>query len=711
MKILSFILSFGIWYSLGAQHQIKIESIDKEPIEGAIIYYDQKAIGKSDQNGSILLESLGSNTYEIRRLGYKEYKGVITTGHGLIILERIQTKGAEIKGKKYDMKKEVAKEVIDQCELGKLACCNLAESFENSNTVDVNYSDGITGGREIQMLGLAGMYSQQLLEGMPYQRGILSKVGLELVPGPWLEAIGINKGVGSVVNGFDNISGQINLEYAKPKKSLDWFLNAYTTEILKTDLNLIKGWQLKENLYTSVMAHSQFSRMTMDNNHDGFTDMPVFSNFNLMNRWQYIGEQGLMVNAALQATRYQYEAGQILEHSHHQATDPYVISQTTQAYHAMIKTGWELDAVKEASFAILTRLTYADQAGRIDKRQQDNQEMFFNISPIYQTNLDTNWKWKLGGQLLYDKVDESLDTLRFAKNEIVPGAFTELMYRRSNLLAIMGLRGDYHNTLGFFASPRASIQFTPNDHHILKISSGLGFRTPSILTDASSFLVSNRRVSLPSELQAERGWNSGLSYKYLLDIFGQESSIELSYYLTLFQNQMIINVETPELLKVEYLKDQSRAQSFQVDANLKFPKGFALRLSYKNDRTSAFFDGNEKLIPLLKNDKYLANFYWADIHDKWRFSTTFLVNGPARIPALTGRSESYSPYFFTTHAQVNYTPTKKMDIYIGAENIFSYTQEDRIYLWQNTASSAFDAGMIWGPMDVRRMYVGAKVKL
>lgn len=712
MQKILFLLFISIpFYGILAQSAtILIQNANKEPISSVqLLDHEHRAIGLSNDSGTILVPAFSSAMYTVKRLGYDAQSFHIHEGMNTIILQGKKSKQVEIKAKKIDEDKMTAIEVIDKCELGKLACCNLAESFENSNTVDVNYSDGITGGREIQMLGLAGTYSQQLLEGTPYQRGILSKIGLELVPGPWLEGISINKGIGSVVNGYDNISGQINLEFMKPKKSLDWFVNGYISEIAKTDLNLVKGFQLNENLYTSILAHTQFSQITMDNNHDGFTDMPKFTNFNLMNRWFYMGDNGLMVNAAIQAMRYDYQAGQILEHSSHSASSPYTIGQTTNSYQAMLKTGWELDAVKESSVAVMYRFNYANQSGNIAKRLQDNEEIFFNISPVYQTKLSNTLKWKGGLQILHDNVKEQLDTLRFSKNEWVPGAFSEFLYSKEHIDIVAGLRGDYHNTLGFFISPRASIQFKPNEHHILKLSSGIGFRTPTYLTEASGFLISNRSVILPSTLQAEKGWNSGLSYKYLFNFLGNKSSIEASYFLTIFQNQMILNAETPELLKLEYIQDQSRAQSFQVETDLQFTPNWSLRLSYKNDQTVANFDGEMKNIPLLKNDKYLANLYYTASNQKWRFSTTLLLNGSSRIPSLTGRSENYSPFYPVLHAQINYLPNKKMDFYIGAENITSYNQSDRIYFANNVENKSFDAGMIWGPMDLRRMYVGGKI--
>jgi hypothetical protein len=95
-------------------------------------------------------------------------------------------------------------EVLSTTELCKAACCNLSESFETNNTVDAVVTDAITGTRQIQMLGLSGIYTQTLRENLPQMRGLLSNAGFGQVPGTWIESIQISKGVGSVVNGFES---------------------------------------------------------------------------------------------------------------------------------------------------------------------------------------------------------------------------------------------------------------------------------------------------------------------------------------------------------------------------------------------------------------------------------------------------------------------------------------------------------------------------
>ena len=82
---------------------------------------------------------------------------------------------------------------ITGAELRKAACCNLSESFETNASVDVNYADAATGAKQIQLLGLAGNYTQILTENIPAMYGLASAYGLNYIPGPWMESIQVQK--------------------------------------------------------------------------------------------------------------------------------------------------------------------------------------------------------------------------------------------------------------------------------------------------------------------------------------------------------------------------------------------------------------------------------------------------------------------------------------------------------------------------------------
>ena len=138
-----------------------------------------------------------SDTFLIQDYSYKTLtlqQGIhlqqveVNAGNATSRMSTLSTKGVETMGKN---------------ELLKAACCNLAESFGTNASVDVVFTDAVSGAKKIQMLGLDGVYTQLTAEGIPYLRGIVSSYGLTFVPGPWMESIQIAKGAGTVTTGYD----------------------------------------------------------------------------------------------------------------------------------------------------------------------------------------------------------------------------------------------------------------------------------------------------------------------------------------------------------------------------------------------------------------------------------------------------------------------------------------------------------------------------
>ena len=197
--------------------------------------------------------------------------------------------------------KPIRTEVISAAGLCKMACCNLAESFENSASVTVGYSDAVTGARQIRLLGLSGTYTQMLDENRPVMRGLAAPFGLSYVPGQWLESIQIAKGASSVINGVESITGQINLEHRKPTDEKPFFVNAAVMSDTKMDLNLASSLQLNQNWSTVILGHVSGNVADFDHNHDGFLDDPKMLQFNLSNRWLYYADNGVQVRFGVRA--------------------------------------------------------------------------------------------------------------------------------------------------------------------------------------------------------------------------------------------------------------------------------------------------------------------------------------------------------------------------------------------------------------------------
>ena len=177
--------------------------------------------------------------------------------------------------------------LLSSKELLKAACCNLAESFETNPSIDVNFSDALTGTKQIKMLGLTSPYLMITEENIPSVRGASQAYGLSFTPGTWVESIQITKGAGSVVNGYESVSGQINTELIKPNKDIPFFVNAYGSSDSRFELNTHFNKKITDKWSSSLFLHGNTRIAKNDMNNDGFLDNPLGKQINILNRWQY----------------------------------------------------------------------------------------------------------------------------------------------------------------------------------------------------------------------------------------------------------------------------------------------------------------------------------------------------------------------------------------------------------------------------------------
>ena len=116
-----------------------------------------------------------------------------------------------------------------------------------------------------------------------------------MVPGTWINAINVSKGVGSVTNGYESITGQIDIDIQKPfgsegEKPL--YINFYGDNDQRLEGNLNYRFAMNDNLSSITLLHASSRNRRADRNADLFTDMPTFQIFNIMQRWQYLSFDG-----------------------------------------------------------------------------------------------------------------------------------------------------------------------------------------------------------------------------------------------------------------------------------------------------------------------------------------------------------------------------------------------------------------------------------
>jgi len=711
-------------------------------LPAANVYWEGTQQGvTADSNGkfSIDFPSSGTSRLIASFVGYQNDTIPVPAGtkqveivlwEGVMLDEAVVS--ARRKGSYISRITPIQTEIITGAGLQKMACCNLAESFENSATVTVGFTDAVSGAKQIQMLGLSGIYTQMLDENIPALRGLASVFGWNYVPGPWLESIQVSKGTSSVINGYESTTGQINLEFKKPDHTETLFLNLFGSSDGRMEANVTSAAPVGKYLWTGLMLHGSAEQTEHDVNHDGFLDMPKTKLFNIYNRWLYENpEKGVEFRTGIKFLYDERDGGQISKIARYQT------HIENRNFNVFNKTGFAFGKREDQSIGIINSFTHHEINSTYGAKSYDGkQNSFYSNLLISSYIANTSHKYVVGGSFLYDRFDERFsDTLRvnntvltqLVREEIAPGVYAQYTYSGNEKMTfIVGLRGDYHNRFGWLITPRTNFKYNFTDHIIFRVSAGRGYRSPNVISENIGYLASSRKIDVASikYLNIEKAWNYGANLTFYIPMPGNETmTVGLDYYRTYFDNQAIVDMEYDKAqvsfynLRGDYM---SYANAWQIDVNTTLFKGFDIFAAFKlNDTRISYYHVKDMFVQTLFTEKPLTNKYrglinlsYATNFEKWKFDVTAQFNGKSRLPSLSGyyAEKEWSPAYPLYFAQIS-KKTKRLDIYAGCENILNYKQKNPIIDPENPFGPVFDASRIWGPLMGRKIYAGIRLRI
>lgn len=603
-------------------------------------------------------------------------------------------------------------ELISSADLQKDACCNLSESFMRTGAVDMQYSDGISGAKEIRMLGLAGNYLQSMYENMPGIRGINATFGMEYMPGPWLQSIQINKGTGSVVNGYEAITGQMNLELKKPQSAERFFANVYMNQDARTEVNLYGATKLGEKpWYVMGLVHGSVNWVKMDMNKDGFMDNPLHKRFTAMNRWFHLKKDGGMFMLVGDVNFEQRQTGQLAYDFRTDFTKQDAWGNQLNTNHVALFSKTSFNFSHESSLGIQWKYTFQDQHGFIADKLLRSREHFGYLNLIYQNEFTEGNTIKVGGSVLVNAVQESLATYSTKRTEIVPGIFSEVTFNPLKKLNIVGgLRVDHHNLFGTFLSPRLHLKWDALYALTIRASAGRGYRTPNLIADNYAYFFSHRTVQF-GQLKPEIAWNYGVSLAYKFNLAFREGWIHVDFYRTDFERQLVVDLEQRDELNIYTANGKSYSNSLQAEVSYEVAEGFNAKLAYKWDNVKVNYKSGLAIQALKPQHKVLVvlDYNW----DKPRllFTANFVWYSKSRIPAVHADEHVHANYLYTLNMQITKKIKEQWQVYVGAENMLNQMQHNPILSAEQPFNKAFDATLIWGPIRGAMVYAGFRFVL
>ena len=657
--------------------------------------------------------------------------------------------------------KEIRTEVISAAGLCKMACCNLAESFENSASVTVGFSDAVTGARQIRLLGLSGVYTQMLDETRPVMRGLSAPFGLSYVPGQWLESIQIAKGSSSVLNGVECMTGQINMEHRKPTDEKPLFLNAALMSDSKVDFNIASSLQMGYKWSTVILGHVSGNYESHDMNGDMFLDDPRMLQFNLSNRWLYQADNGVQVRFGVRAlqdrrlggsywkdeetgmTRY-YDKDTYKISSSDNRMDPWGSDILNRSINGYLKVGVPLNEENTQNIALIADYSYQDMDSYFGSTKYIAGQHSAYANLLYQNVINDSHQFTLGFNGTFDRYDE--DFVRHVWNGMIvstterngitdlanAGVFGEYTFHAGEeFTAIAGLRGDWFHGQGFKVSPRVTLKYMPIDEIVIRANGGRGLRYSTPLVDnIGVFSTGKEFMGAYNDHILEDAWTVGGNLTYYMP-FGASSNTYLSfdYFRTQFAQQMVVDYEygMNEIYFYSLDGDRSYTDNYQLDFSVDPIERFNITATFRYTNAKIDLMGKglvEK--PMTSRFKGVLNMQYATNLNKWIFDFTASLNGSCRVYNFMENlkdadgnliyKNGRTPVYPLLYAQVT-RRFKGWDVYLGAENLTNFRQKDAIQGTKmadgfvNPRLPSFDASCIWGPLMGIKAHIGFRFTL
>lgn len=612
-------------------------------------------------------------------------------------------------------------ELITAGELTRAACCNLGESFTTNPSVDVSYNDAATGARQIKLLGLSGTYVQMLTENIPNFRGSALPYGLGYIAGPWLQSIQVSKGTSSVKNGYESITGQINVEMKKPQADQEVAANAHTDIRGKVELNANANFHINKHLSTGLLVHGENTFASHDDNGDGFLDMPDMRQVAAMNRWAWMGTN-YVFQAGVKFLSERRQSGQDSKHlTAHQTDELYQILIHTTRWEAFTKNAYIFDKEHDGNIALILSGSHNNFRSTYGHKQYNVKQGNLYASLMFERKWGKEHSLSSGISLNYDNYDQQMRLIHdtsvspddINERETTGGAYAQYTFNMSGKLLLMGgIRYDYSSVYGSMFTPRVHGRWNIAEYLTLHGSVGKGFRAPHVMAENNFLLASSRSVIIDSDIRQEEAWNYGIGVGSTIYIANRPMNLNAEYYYTDFKNQLIVDLDSdPNVVHFKNLNGRSYSHTLQLEATYPIIKDLTFTTAYRYTDVKVDYGHGPVEKPLTSRHKGLFSASYAPMMGLWQFDVTCSISGGGRMPTPYTTSSGtlswakrYHPY-----AQLNAQVTRNFRhwaVYVGGENLTAYRQKKPIVGAENPWGTGFDATMVYAPLHGAIIYAG-----
>lgn len=727
----------SVWSGVFSQEISKLHGIvaseTEERLAGASVYWKDTRIGATtdtlgqfvlphrDTPGVLVVSYPGFPLQEVEILPderevWLEVSGEFALDEALIETKQFDTRTSTLSNCNIER--------VTSAELKKAPCCNLSESFQTTGAVDVVYANALTGIKEIQMLGLRGVYSQFLLEGRPTMYGIATPFAFEYIPGTWLGGIDLAKGASTARNGAQGITGQINADLVKPQTDDPLFVNLFTSSEGRGEVNLHLNRRSKGAWANGLLLHGSMVQNRWDMNGDNYFDSPSRRQLNGMYRaFVETPKVCAQINAhALTDSRF---GGQITAP---EGADRFGIEHRNRRAELWAKVGVKsLGGNPYSAMGNIVSASWHEARAAYGRNTYQAAQRSVYWQSLFETIIGTtDHHIVLAPNLQYDQIQERLNEASLDRTEWMPGLMGEYTWSRPNLhmgisdlTVVVGMRADWHNRFGWQWSPRMSARYNPEPNTAFRVSAGRGFRSPNVVAENFSLMASNRRFGFAPQIGPDEAWNYGLNLTRNFKVAKREGALNVDLYRTVFVSQAIADVEEdPTAVFFYNINGGSYSNSLMITLQYNVLPGLDLKAIYKwNDVRITYRNGARVAMPLVARHRGLLSADYATPDRRWTINAYVQLVGSQRLPdnsllpdGLADRFPAHTPFYPVLNAQITRKFGDGLELYLGGENLTGYHQHAALISPGDPWSPYFNASQIWAPLMRQIGYLGLRYK-
>ncbi|MAT38973.1 MAG: TonB-dependent receptor [Ectothiorhodospiraceae bacterium] len=626
--------------------------------------------------------------------------------------------------KEHDLKTEV----VTELELQRAACCDLAGCFSRTTGVDNEAADVITDTKQLKMLSVDGVYTQVLIDNIPWMtNGLNTRFAVSHIPGTQLDKIAVSKGLGSVLQGYESISGQVNAILKDAEADNLAMFNMFANSFRESQYNL-NAVQKVGDWNAILTAHSTQEAGKVDGDGDSFLDVPLVTRYMIYNKWKYESSENETESyTAVKFLDEQREGGQggFSSERDRGTVNAYGQSLNTRRFDAYHKTSIDLGDESSLEFLASASTHTMDSYFGTTEYIADQQSVYgdvryrFITSEVNQITVGTGYRY-LGLNedisFLQNPHAKTYDGM-YETDESIIGVFAENKHYFFDdaLLFTVGLRTDYHNKYDLLVTPRVLAKYVFDDFTTLRASAGMGYRSPHIFSEQFYLMASWRDIEIDPAMDIEEAFNYGVNFTHQFDAFAVPMTFGLDLYRTEFTNQIRADYDAdPSKILFTNLDGRSISNSVIVEVSADPMPGLDLKSSYTFSDVYEENGDKRDYIEFVPKHKVLGTVSYEFV-EGWRADGSVEWMGSQILP----NTEAYPEQFQIPHASENFTMLgfqltrtwEFFDTYAGVENILDHRQENPILNAQNPFERYFEPTFVWGNVKGREFYAGIRWRI